>query len=79
MGYIPQLGTHPQNAAMPSVRLDLTDRLSVEQAFDAALAEASYFDVVINNAGAGHFDAAEFLPMETIASQFQFWFSVKSN
>ena len=53
------------------VRLDLTDRLSVEQAFNAALAEASYFDVVINNAGAGHFDAAEFLPMETIASQFQ--------
>ena len=53
------------------VRLDLTDRLSVEQAFNAALAEAGYFDVVINNAGAGHFDAAEFLPMETIASQFQ--------
>src|SRR5213592_347333 len=53
------------------VRLDLTDRLSVEQAFNAALAEAGYFDVVINNAGAGHFNAAEFLPMETIASQFQ--------
>jgi len=53
------------------VRLDLTDRLSVEQAFNAALAEAGYFDVVINNAGAGHFDAAEFLPMETIARQFQ--------
>ena len=53
------------------VRLDLSDRLSVEQAFNAALAEAGYFDVVINNAGAGHFDAAEFLPMETIASQFQ--------
>ena len=53
------------------VRLDLTDRLSVEQAFNAALAEASYFDVLINNAGAGHFGPAEFLPMETIASQFQ--------
>jgi uncharacterized protein len=26
---------------------------------------------VINNAGAGHFDPAEFLPIETIASQFQ--------
>ena len=46
-------------------------RLSVEKAFNSALAEAGYFDVVINNAGAGHFDAAEFLPMETIASQFQ--------
>ena len=32
-------------------------RLSVEEAFNAALAEAGYFDVVINNAGAGHFDA----------------------
>ena len=53
------------------VRLDLVDPLSVERAFNAALAEAGYFDVVINNAGAGHFDAAEFLPMETIASQFQ--------
>ena len=53
------------------VRLDLADPLSVEAAFNAALAEASYFDVVINNAGAGHFDAAEILPMETIASQFQ--------
>src|SRR5438094_6067610 len=53
------------------VRLDLADRISIESAFNAALAEASYFDVVINNAGAGHFDAAEFLPMETIASQFQ--------
>jgi short-subunit dehydrogenase len=53
------------------VRLDLTDRLSIEEAFNFALSEAGYFDVVINNAGAGHFDAAEFLPMETIASQFQ--------
>ena len=53
------------------VRLDLTDRLSIEQAFNAALAEASYFDVLINNAGAGHFDPAELIPMETIASQFQ--------
>src|SRR5437867_11998402 len=54
-----------------AVRLDLADRLSVEEAFNAALEEAGYFDVLINNAGAGHFDPAEFLPMETIASQFQ--------
>ncbi len=53
------------------VRLDLSDPLSIEQAFDAALTDAGYFDVLINNAGAGHFDPAEFLPMETIASQFQ--------
>jgi NAD(P)-dependent dehydrogenase (short-subunit alcohol dehydrogenase family) len=54
-----------------AVRLDLADRLSVEEAFNFALAEAGYFDVLINNAGAGHFGPAEFLPMETIASQFQ--------
>jgi len=54
-----------------AVRLDLTDRLSVEEAFNFALTEAGYFDVLINNAGAGHFGPAEFLPMENIASQFQ--------
>ena len=54
-----------------AVRLDLDDRLSVEEAFNFALTEAGYFDILINNAGAGHFGPAEFLPMETIASQFQ--------
>jgi NAD(P)-dependent dehydrogenase (short-subunit alcohol dehydrogenase family) len=53
------------------VRLDLADRLSIEEAFKSALAEAGYFDVLINNAGAGHFGPAELLPMETVASQFQ--------
>ena len=53
------------------VRLDLTDPLSVETAFNAALTDAGYFDVLINNAGAGHFDPAELVPMETITSQFQ--------
>src|SRR6266496_1393226 len=53
------------------VRLDLSDPLSVKEAFDAALAEAGYFDVLINNAGAGHFDPAELVPLETITSQFQ--------
>jgi len=54
-----------------AVRLDLTDPLSIEEAFNAALTEAGYFDVLINNAGAGHFGAAELLSTETIASQFQ--------
>src|SRR5215468_1504777 len=53
------------------VVLDLSDRHSIDQAFNAALAEAGYFDVLINNAGAGHFGPAELLPIETIASQFQ--------
>ena len=53
------------------VRLDLADPRSVEEAFNSVVTEAGYLDVLINNAGAGHFDAAELLPMETIASQFQ--------
>jgi short-subunit dehydrogenase len=53
------------------VRLDLADQQSIEAAFNAALTDAGCFNVVINNAGAGHFDPAELVPMETIASQFQ--------
>src|SRR5437899_166237 len=53
------------------VRLDLADRLSVKEAFKSALAEAGYFDVLIHNAGAGHFGRAGLLSMETVASQFQ--------
>ena len=54
-----------------AVRLDLTDPLSIDQAFNAAVTEAGYFDVLINNAGAGHFGPAELLSAETIGSQFQ--------
>jgi short-subunit dehydrogenase len=53
------------------VRLDLADPLCVEEAFNAAFTEAGYFDVLINNAGAGHFGPAELVSMEMIASQFQ--------
>jgi NAD(P)-dependent dehydrogenase (short-subunit alcohol dehydrogenase family) len=53
------------------IRLDLADRLSIEEAFASTLSEAGNLDVLINNAGAGHFGPAEFLPMETIESQFQ--------
>ena len=53
------------------IPLDLSDRLSIEKAFNSALAEAGYLDVLINNAGAGHFGPAELLPLETITSQFQ--------
>src|SRR5215208_3455753 len=61
----------PKVPRLHSVRLDLGDPRSVEAAFNAALAEAGHFDVLINNAGAGHFDPAEVIPMETITSQFQ--------
>ena len=64
----------PKMPRWHAVRLDLADRLSIEEAFNAALAEAGHFDVLINNAGAGHFDPAELVPMETIGSQFQILF-----
>src|SRR5436309_5843608 len=57
-------GIHP-------VRLDLNDARSIDDAFKCALAEAGYFDVVINNAGGGHFGPAEHLPVEEIEKQFQ--------
>ncbi|HZR78619.1 MAG TPA: SDR family NAD(P)-dependent oxidoreductase [Chthoniobacterales bacterium] len=57
-------GIHP-------VRLDLNDPRSIDDAFKSALAEAGHFDVVINNAGNGHFGAAEHLSEAEIASQFQ--------
>ncbi len=53
------------------VRLDLGDPRSVEEAFKAALAEAGHFDVVINNAGSGHFGAAEHFSEKELASLFQ--------
>ena len=46
-------------------------RFPSRTAFNSALTDAGYFDVLINNAGAGHFDPAELVPMETITSQFQ--------
>jgi short-subunit dehydrogenase len=61
----------PKMPQWHAVRLDLADPLSVETAFNAALTEAGSFDVLVNNAGAGHFDPAELVPMETITSQFQ--------
>src|SRR6476660_3072469 len=61
----------PKMPRLHPIRLDLADRLSIEEAFNSALTDAGYFDVLINNAGVGHFGSAELLPMETIASQFQ--------
>ena len=61
----------PKPPRLHPIRLDLADRDSIQEAFNSALSEAGYFDVLINNAGAGHFGPAELLPMETIASQFQ--------
>ena len=57
-------GIHP-------VRLDLSDARSIDDAFKCALAEAGYFDVVINNAGGGHFGPAEHLSIDEIEKQFR--------
>lgn len=54
-----------------AIELDLADRNSIEAGFQRALTEAGHFDVVINNAGSGHFGPAENLSGETIAGQFQ--------
>jgi short-subunit dehydrogenase len=64
-------GRMPQLPHVHAVRLDLLDPSSLEQAFNGALSEAGYFDVVINNAGSGHFGAAEHLSNAEIESQFR--------
>ena len=53
------------------IRLDLADSNSIEEGFKGALSEADYFDVVINNAGSGHFGPAEHLSETEIKEQFQ--------
>ena len=54
-----------------SIVMDLADPQSVENGFARALAEAGHFDVVINNAGSGHFGPAENLSPGEITEQFQ--------
>ena len=61
----------PRMERLHAVRLDLCERGSIAGAFASALAEARAFDVVINNAGSGHFGAAESLAMEELQKQFQ--------
>jgi NAD(P)-dependent dehydrogenase (short-subunit alcohol dehydrogenase family) len=53
------------------VRLDLGDLHSLGQSFAAALNDAGHFDVVINNAGSGHFGPGEFLTVDAVRQQFQ--------
>jgi NAD(P)-dependent dehydrogenase (short-subunit alcohol dehydrogenase family) len=54
-----------------AVRLDLSDNVSLGENFRTALRQAGHFDVVINNAGSGHFGPAEHLSAEAIHAQFQ--------
>lgn len=61
----------PQLPHLHAVRLDLSDNVSLGESFKGALRDAGHFDVVINNAGSGHFGPGELIPAETVHSQFQ--------
>ena len=61
----------PKMRQFHPVRLDLGEPRSVDEAFNGALTKAGHFDVLINNAGNGHFGPAENLSEKEIASQFQ--------
>jgi short-subunit dehydrogenase len=61
----------PQLPRLHPVRLDLGDNVSLGQSFHTALQEAVHFDVVINNAGSGHFGPGEFFSVEAVQHQFQ--------
>lgn len=66
-----QIERVPSTPRMHAVALDLSDRHSIAQAFSAALREAGHFDVVINNAGSGHFGPAASLSNGELVNQFQ--------
>jgi len=61
----------PQLPRLHPVRLDLSDTVSLGESFRAGLREAGHFDIVINNAGSGHFGPAEFLSAGAVQAQFQ--------
>jgi NAD(P)-dependent dehydrogenase (short-subunit alcohol dehydrogenase family) len=58
-------------AGLHPVLLDLSDPDSIAAAFKTALSHAGHFDVLINNAGSGHFGPAEHLVEAEIQKQFQ--------
>jgi len=61
----------PPLPRLHGARLDLRDPVSLGEGFATALREAGQFDVVINNAGSGHFGPGELLSMEELYSQLQ--------
>lgn len=70
-------GTSRDPARLPTlerlhpVTLDLSDTEAARESFQNALADAGHFDVLINNAGSGHFDPTETLPAKLVQEQFQ--------
>ena len=53
------------------MKLDLSNPASIENAFHTAKTESGGLDVLINNAGSGHFGPAENLSDKEMADQFQ--------
>jgi short-subunit dehydrogenase len=64
----------PQLKHFHPVQLDLRRHSEIDGVFVTCVREAGHFDVLINNAGSGHFGAAEFLPIADVADQFQLLF-----
>jgi len=61
----------PVRPNLHPVRLDLAQPDSIRDGFAGALREAGAFDALINNAGSGHFGAAEALSPDELRQQFQ--------
>ncbi len=61
----------PELPRLHPVALDLSERDVIAGIFAAALQEAGHFDVVINNAGSGHFGPADSISQEELARSFQ--------
>src|SRR4051794_27765586 len=59
---------HPEALA---VRLDVTDRAAATAAFDEAVERFGRVDVVVNNAGYGHFGAVEELTEADLRNQLE--------
>jgi NAD(P)-dependent dehydrogenase (short-subunit alcohol dehydrogenase family) len=73
-------GTSRDPARLPKlerfhpVRLDLRAGAEIDEVFATACRQAGNFDVVVNNAGSGHFGPAELLSEAEVADQFQVLF-----
>ena len=61
----------PRHERFHPVALDLHNDREIEETFAKAVIEAGHFDVVINNAGSGHFGPAELLSPEETTNQLQ--------